>query len=109
MWKRFYDFHNAEFIFPTKQKYVYEMVNVIKHDPNIIRAVVFGSSVTPSCHVWSDIDIYFAMEHDVENYPTTGSMEAVFDKWTNFSVSMDLLKEINRTGVIVYERGLNNG
>lgn len=98
-------FHNAHRIFPTKQKDVYEMVQVCRKDSNIKRMVVFGSSVTNACNPWSDIDVYFVMEKEPKNYPTTGSPTAVFDKWTNFSISRELADEINKTGVIVYYEG----
>ena len=97
LWKAFAKpYKNINRIFPTKQKDVGEMVKVCKKDDNIRKIIVFGSSVTPLCNPWSDIDIYFEMK--------TGSRAAVFDRWDNFSVDDDLMHEIATKGVVVYER-----
>ena len=47
MWGAFAEpFQNIHKIFPTKQKYVAEMIAVCKTDPNIKKIIIFGSSVT---------------------------------------------------------------
>ena len=105
MWKLIdRDFLNARYIFPTKQRDVADMVDVCRRDPNVKRAIVFGSSVTSACNPWSDIDIYFELEQRKPNLPTYPSPTAVWDKWTNFTVSPELLAEIESKGVVVYER-----
>lgn len=105
MWRLVSDnFLNARRIFPTKQKHVADMVKTCMKDKNVKRAVVFGSSVTAACNPWSDIDIYFELDEEKPNLPTYPSNKVVWDKWTNFSVSPELLKEIEQKGVTVYER-----
>lgn len=105
LWKAFAKpYKNINRIFPTKQKDVGEMVEVCKKDENIQKVIVFGSSVTPLCNPWSDIDIYFEMKEPRSNFPSTGSRTAIFDKWDNFSVDDDLMHEIATKGVVVYER-----
>jgi len=97
-------FLNARRIFPTKQKYVADMVEVCKQDKNVKKAIVFGSSVTAACNPWSDIDIYFEHDEEQTNLPTYPSHTAIWDKWTNFSASSKMLNQIERNGVTVYER-----
>lgn len=105
MWKLVSkNFLNARHIFPTKQKHVADMVEVCRHDPNVKKAIVFGSSVTSACNPWSDIDIYFELDEQKPKLPTYPSQTVVWDKWTNFSVSPELLSEILEKGVTVYER-----
>ena len=98
------NFLNARRIFPTKQRHVADMVETCRQDKNVKKAVVFGSSVTAACNPWSDIDIYFELDEEKPNLPTYPSHKVVWDKWTNFSVSPELLKEIEQKGVTVYER-----
>lgn len=109
MWGAFArPFLNIQKIFPTKQKYVARMVDACRAEPNIKRAIVFGSAITAGCNPWSDIDIYFEMDKEPRNYPTIGSHKQAFDKWDNFSVSEALRQEIMEKGVVVYERGGNS-
>lgn len=69
-------YKNIHRIFPTKRKDVCEMVEVCAKDENIQKVIVFGSSVTPRCKPWSDIDIYFEMKEPRSNFPSTGSYMA---------------------------------
>lgn len=104
MWKKVDDTYiNSQFIFPSKQKAVGKMVDVCRTDENILRVIIFGSSTTPSCNQWSDVDIYFEMKHPTSIFPSIKDRIA-FDKWSNFDVSTDLLQEIQRKGVVVYDR-----
>ncbi|MBR2215233.1 MAG: nucleotidyltransferase domain-containing protein [Selenomonadaceae bacterium] len=104
MWRAFAKpFKNINYIFPTQQQAVHDMVEVCRKDENIKKVIVFGSSVTAGCHPWSDIDIYYEMEREPKKYPVILS-DTAFDNWSNFSVDENLLAEINRTGVVVYER-----
>ena len=97
-------FRNAALIFPTKQRAVKSMVDVCKEDKNVKRLIIFGSSVTAACHIWSDIDAYFEIEHEVDNLPLTGTDNQAWDRWSNFTVDNQLKEEILQTGVVVYDR-----
>lgn len=104
MWKVFSEeFLNANRIFPTQQRDVKKFIDVCKLDNNIKKIVIFGSSVTSLCNPWSDIDVYLELEHDLR-LPSICNPDAVYDKWTNFTVDKTLMDEINKTGVVVYER-----
>ena len=60
MWKAVAKpFMNIEKIHPHQQEAVGKMVELCKHDPNIKRVVIFGSSVRDDCRPDSDIDIYY--------------------------------------------------
>lgn len=105
MWKAVAEpFMNIRRIFPTKQKYVREMIDVCKKDPNIRKIIIFGSAVTQGCNPWSDIDIYFEMKKKAAKYPVVKNPKAVFDPWSNFSAEEPLLSEIMDKGVVVYVR-----
>lgn len=104
MWKIVSDeFLNADRIFPTQQKDVKKLIDVCSRDSNIRKIIIFGSSVTSACNPWSDIDVYFELRHD-KKLPVIHNQEAVYDKWSNFTVDSVLLQEILKTGVVVYER-----
>lgn len=95
-------FQNCEYIYPIQQKKVKELVNYLKENENVIRIVVFGSSVTESCHAGSDVDIYLDLKK--EEYPIKKAFHFVFDLWTNYTVDDRLYQEIESKGVVVYEQ-----
>ncbi len=95
-------FLNCEKIHPIQQKRVGWVIDSLKDDRNIQDIVIFGSSVTDRCHVGCDVDIFVRLDED-----KTVLMEAfpfAYDIWTNFTVDSRMLDEINKNGVIVYER-----
>ena len=97
-------FLNINRIFPTQQEHVAKLIEVCKDIPNIKKIIIFGSSVTPLCNPWSDIDVYFETKTEMNKWPSIKSHTAIFDKWDNFTVDENLLKEIMQKGVLVYER-----
>ena len=97
-------FRNIERIFPTKQEAVSRMVDLCKTMPNIKRITIFGSAVTAGCNPWSDIDIYFETDTPLQTYPVVLG-DDVFDNWSNFTAEGELLEEIKKKGIVVYERG----
>ena len=97
-------FKNAEYVFPTQQNDVFKIISAAKKDPNIKKVIVFGSSVTSACNPWSDIDVYFELNEDNPANIDVCGIEVPVDKWDNFSVDERLRKEIDETGVVVYEK-----
>lgn len=97
-------FMNAELIFPTKQVDVRDIINVVENDRNILKVIIFGSSVTSACNPWSDVDVYYEMLN--ESYRPCIFTESSIDGWTNFDIPKGekLLDEIKEKGVLVYER-----
>ena len=95
-------FLNCERIYPVQQKKVKEMLDYFAGNDNIESVTVFGSSVTDRCHVGSDLDIYVCIKEEkklIDKY-----FPFAFDLWTNFSADDRLKKEIEKTGVVVYEK-----
>lgn len=101
MWKVCSEpFKNVELIFPTQQKDVYNFIELNKE--HCKKIVIFGSSVTSLCNPWSDIDVY--VELLTETKIRKPKCDILFDVWDSTQVDDRLLAEIERTGVIVYER-----
>ena len=80
------------------------MVEKCKTIPDVRKAIVFGSSVTAACNPWSDIDIYYEMEKDCQNLPLVDTGSQSWDRWSNFTIDQGLLAEIEKKGIIVYDR-----
>lgn len=95
-------FRNVEYIFPTQQRDVAELIGQWKAVDAVHKIVIFGSSVTSACNPWSDIDVYVELDSEVNL--KRPHFEVPIDLWTNFDVDDRLLAEINETGVLVYER-----
>lgn len=108
MWKNTLNgvsFQNVKYIFPLKQKAIYEMIKICKNEPNVEKLIIFGSSVTSACNPWSDIDAYFEIKEPMNNLPLEKKYtNQDWDRWSNFSVDESLKKEILKTGVVVYDR-----
>lgn len=97
-----YPFYNCNRIFPNQQKYVKTIIDELKHDSNINKIIIFGSSLSPSCHIDSDIDVYLELKEDKKvKFP---NINKAYDYWNNFTVNDSLMSEINRNGVTVYEK-----
>ena len=96
------EFLNCDKIFPIQQRKVAEILDNIKNNKNVVKVIVFGSSVTYQCHQGSDVDIYFELQENVN--PLIKSYNFDYDYWDNFSVDERLYLEIMKKGVIVYER-----
>lgn len=97
-----FQYLNVTKIFPTQQRDVATILNNWSKNATVKKVVVFGSSVTSACNPWSDIDIYVELDKDeVIRAPKVGVPVDVF---TNFEVDTRLYNEIERTGVVVYER-----
>lgn len=94
-------FENCERIYPIQQERVSEIIKQIKKDSNVLKAIIFGSSVTNACHIDSDIDIYFQLAKNKK--VKLQNVDYQIDTWTNFSVDKNLYSKIFETGVVVYD------
>lgn len=95
-------FLHCELIFPNQQKYIKDLLATLKKDNNIEKIIIFGSSLKPSCHIDSDIDIYLELKENKKvEFPY---ITKPYDYWNNYTVDDNLKNEIFKTGVTVYER-----
>lgn len=95
-------FRNADKIFPLQQKYVAALVDGLKKNNHVNKIIIFGSSLTPVCHIDSDIDVYLDLNEDVKvDFPF---INRPYDYWNNYTADESLKEEIKRSGVIVYEK-----
>lgn len=101
-WKSLSDlyFKNIERIHPLQRQKVAAVLSEIEHNQAVKKVYVFGSSVNNSCHVGSDLDLYFEMSAN-EN-PIKNSYPFEIDALNNFNVDARLLGEIMKKGVVVY-------
>ena len=74
----------------------------LKNNDNVIKIIVFGSSVTSKCHAGSDVDFYVEVKEDKRII--TDYLDFLYDLWTNYTVDENMKKEIFKKGVVVYER-----
>lgn len=95
-------FTNCERIYPIQQSGVRILIDYLAKNPNVEKITIFRSSIRPDCHIGSDIDLYVELQEN-ENKLITRALPFVFDLWTNFTVDDQMLKEIQKGGV-VYER-----
>lgn len=93
-------FTNVNRIYPLQQRKVQELLQDLSDCPEVQEVVVFGSSVTPQCHMGSDVDIYVVLARDIN--PIDEAHDFAFDLWTNYTVTPRLLEEIEKKGVKVY-------
>lgn len=73
-----HSYKNVEKIFPLKQHTVEELIEHCKaHYPSITRIVIFGSSVTPACNPWSDLDVYLEGIGRSEGFVQKGTRQGI--------------------------------
>ena len=99
-------FLNIEHIHPLMQLATLQLLDNLSGCPEVTRVVVFGSSVTPSCNPWSDLDVYIeGATRDVTKFKHETDAEAL-DIWfgsDRLELPQDpLFQEIDETGVVVY-------
>lgn len=95
-------FPNCEKVFPVQQRKVRELIDRYSVIPQVQRIILFGSSVTTHCNMWSDVDLYVDLSEDVRLLKRGFDFDC--DLWTTYTADENLKKEILRTGVIVYEK-----
>lgn len=95
-------FPNCDKIYPIQQRKVAQILSDLKEDTNVKKVVIFGSSTTARCHIGSDVDFYVELEE--KRKVRLSAFDFLYDLWTNYTVEPEMLSEINKKGVIVYER-----
>ena len=85
----------------TAGRLIGDCLTQLDYSVEVKKVVVFGSSITPKCSYESDIDIYVELSKKVN--VKTYSVDTPVDFWTNFNVEKEMLDEILKKGVIVYD------
>lgn len=96
------NFKNINHIHPLQQHRVEEIIKALEEITEVNKIVVFGSSTTYKCNYESDIDLYVELDKDIN--AKKYDVDCPVDYWTNFTVSKEMLAEINKKGVVVYDR-----
>ncbi|MBR0462875.1 MAG: nucleotidyltransferase domain-containing protein [Clostridia bacterium] len=101
---------NIDRIYPLKQDQVARIFNCASHFPIITRITVFGSSVTPKCHIDSDIDL--CIDADTSDGLKVFEMQKAIGDLCDWncdilmasSIGKALRETIGKEGVIIYEQ-----
>lgn len=97
-------FQGANRIHPLMQRRVEKLIHELGKDQNIRRLILFGSSLEFRCNSFSDIDLYvekYNSEKKLENFP---ELDCEIDIVTNLRSDNKLYQEIERTGLVLFER-----
>ncbi len=98
------DFQDCNRVHPLMQKRVQKIINSLKKDTNVKKAVLFGSSIEFRCSSYSDIDLY------IEKYDQEKPLEKDFEIDCEVDILADLehntrlYQEIDKKGLILLER-----
>ena len=97
-------FQNANHVHPLMQTRVEKLIRSMYRDKNICKLVLFGSSLEFRCNSNSDIDIYiekYDKEKKLEYFP---DLDCEVDIVTNLSPDSKLYQEIDKKGLLLFER-----
>lgn len=97
-------FSMANRVHPLMQARVERLMHAFSQDKNVRRLILFGSALEFRCSSNSDIDLYiekFKKDKKLE-YPPDVDCEV--DIVTNLPPDSRLLREINRTGLLLLDR-----
>ena len=99
------DFENCNSVHPLMQKRVQKILKELQQDFNVQKIVLFGSALEFRCSSFSDIDLY--IEKKDKNLPlqTEPAADCEIDIVTNLEQENRLYKEIERTGLLLFDRG----
>ena len=98
------DFENANRIHPLMQKRIQMILNTLIRDKNLKRLILFGSSLEFRCSSYSDIDLLaetYDHEQRLADIPDVG---CDIDIITNLAHTSRLYREIDETGLLLFER-----
>lgn len=103
------DCKNIRRIYPLKQKQVAQIYDHVKDSDIVRKVIIFGSAVTPKCHIDSDLDI--CVDADVSDgmkvYDLQRQIGDICD-WNcdilmYSNIGRRLKDTIDREGVVIYE------
>lgn len=97
-------FQTASRVHPLMQARVEKLIHALYKDKNIRKAVLFGSSLEFRCNSNSDIDIYiekYEKDKKLEHFP---DLDCEVDVVANLSSDSRLYQEIEKKGLLLFER-----
>ena len=97
-------FQNANRVHPLMQARIEKLLQSMLKDKNVRKLVLFGSSLEFRCNSNSDIDIYIEKkdrDKKLEHFP---DLDCEVDIVTNLSPDSKLYFEIDKKGLILFER-----
>lgn len=97
-------FPDANRVHPLMQKRIDRLIQELTKDSNIQKIVLFGSSLEFRCDSNSDIDLYiekYDREKALRSFP---DLDCEVDVITNLPHESSLYKEIDKTGLLLFER-----
>lgn len=96
------NYPGVNYIHPLRQREVEELIEKVEQCPNVTAIIVFGSSTEERCTPFSDVDALFFGEPCYFEAPIN---DVAYDiLWrANVPCGAEILKEIRRDGVLVYE------
>lgn len=97
-------FQNANRIHPLMQNRVEKLIQRISQDTNVRRLIVYGSSLQFRCSSNSDIDLYIDKYDKDKKLIQLPELDCEVDIITNLSPDSGLYKEIDKTGLVLFER-----
>lgn len=98
------DFQDANRVHPLMQKRVERLIREFAKDPNIRKVILFGSSLEFRCNSASDIDLYIEKYDSDKKLIDLPEIDCEIDLISNLSPASRLYKEIEQTGLLLYER-----
>ncbi|MCM1092071.1 MAG: nucleotidyltransferase domain-containing protein [Butyrivibrio sp.] len=100
-------FQNANRVHPLMQTRVERLIRELKKDQNIRKLVLYGSSLEFRCSSFSDIDIYIEKYDPEKKLEALPEMDCEIDIITNLKPDNRLYRQIENTGLLLFERREN--
>ena len=95
---------NANRVHPLMQERVERILLAARSEGNLKRLVLYGSSLEFRCSSTSDIDLYAESVDPEKPLAFIPDLDCEVDLVTNLSRDSRLYREIDRTGLVLYER-----
>ena len=102
------DFVYCTHVHPLMQNRVQKILTELKKDRNVQKIVLFGSSLEFRCDSFSDLDLYLEKKDpglSLENEPES---DCVVDLVMDLDHASSLYQEIDRTGLLLFDRENEN-
>jgi predicted nucleotidyltransferase len=101
-------FTHCNRVHPLMQERVQTILEVLSDDSNIHRIVLYGSSLEFRCSSNSDIDLYIEKYDKNQPLKKEPTVDCELDIMMDLDHSSRLYEEIDRTGLVLYEGGMEH-